>query len=168
MRDDLSEAIQLDIDQQIEAAASKYESVLTDPDAPIEAFINLAFIYWESTDYGFNAAHHLSPEFIQRAAHRYRQILAEARGRFGDNPEISFWEKYFDYVSLGEPPFVDDCYTWLRQGNAPEAIYVHLFAELRDPRHIPHLYSLLRQSENMPTTKNRYIAGVIQALLKRP
>jgi hypothetical protein len=166
MTNQINEATQLDIDQKIQAAADKYEKILKSAGAPLEVFLNLAFIYWESTDYGFNTAHGLPSDFIQRAGRRYIEVLNEARKRFTDNPEVEFWQKYFDYVTLGEESFIDHCRTLIDKGGVPDAVYIHLFSECPDPAYIPYLQRLLVESEKLPTTKNRYIASVIRSLLQ--
>src|SRR5262245_36170266 len=123
----LDEAIQLDIaaakvvdeDNSSEAtkkyggkvilAAEAYEQITKGAAPTSEVYINLAVLYWQSTDYGFSASTGLPRDFISYAGERYGQLIHEASELHPDVPEIFFWKLYFDFVTLGEPPFVEQC-----------------------------------------------------------
>ena len=66
----LDHAIAEDRAGHIERAADLYERVVREtPD--IDALINLAVLYWCSTDFGFWSGHQLRLESVQRAADRF-------------------------------------------------------------------------------------------------
>src|SRR5690349_17354764 len=95
------EALSLDIQQDIEKAANVYEIAIKMPDSTLDAFLNLACLYWESTDLGFNAGTHLESGSMEKAEKRMWEVLNEAEAKYGNYPEIDFWRLYFQFTTLG-------------------------------------------------------------------
>jgi hypothetical protein len=163
----ISEAISLDIAQQIEEAANAYESLLPIPDTPIDAFLNLSVLYWQSTEYGFNVGHRLSLDFIHRAAERYKPVLDEAEVRSGQLPEITFWRRYFNYIDLGDPLTVAECLELLEEPDTNKVIYLFVYPQTGNPQYLPQVRQLLLEAEQQPTTRNHYISSVLRSALQR-
>lgn len=160
---ELEKALALDEQGKVADAAQAYEEAIRTGNAPLDAFLGLAFVYWQCTDFGFNAAHHLDPAFVAKAGKRYREVLAEARARFGDLPELAFWRAYFDFVELGEPPDDDEMERLLAMTDAP-ALY--LYQGARDARYLPSVERLLEAARRRPTIKNNYIRSVLESVLR--
>jgi hypothetical protein len=152
--------------ERIYRAADAYESMVASPDAPLEAFVSLAGLYWQSTSMGFYAAHHLADEFIMRAGPRCLDLLDEAERRFGPHPQILFWRYYIHYIDLGGPEFEAEALKWLREGRAPSAIYVYLYPALRDSSFIPAMKQALAEAKANPTVLNGYVSSVLASCLQ--
>ena len=158
----LNVTLEKDIRQDFLGATDAYEKVIKE-DGPVDAYINLAFLYWQSTEYGFNAHHHLPLDFIQLAGERYSKILRQAEIRFPGTPEIEFWKRYFDYVSLGTDPFIEECECLVVQQNGSFVPYFYLYSMSGGRRFKDEAMDVLKTCKSLPTTKNRYIASVIEA-----
>jgi hypothetical protein len=163
----LKKAIDLDVEQRVVAAAQAYEETIMDATASAEAFLGLAFLYWNCTDIGFSGAHHLRADFVRRAGIRYQEILTAAKTRFGELLELRFWEKYFAFAGIGDPPFVDDCIEWLKSPDAPGIIYLHLYDQTASPQYVPFVQKIIAEAQRVPTAKNRYIVSLLEGDLSK-
>lgn len=160
-------AFQLDLDRKIEEAAAAYEEVIQQGDAPVDAFINLACIYWETTDFGFNTGHNLSHAFFMKAGERVYKVLDEAQARFGELPEITFWRWYFDFTYMGESaPPLDKCLELLKHPEANLVPYFYLYSQDRKPEYLAPLQALYNEVLPQKTIKNRYIISIIDSMLR--
>lgn len=162
-----AEALDLDLRQDVLPCAAAYTDAMVEPSAPLEVFINLAFLYWNCTDPGFSGAHHLDSQFVRLAGDRYGEVLQAALTRWPHAVEPQFWEKYFDFAGLGGPDFVDECLGWAQAPGAPDVLALHIYDQTGDERWLPTVARLLREAEHCPTTKNRYIASVLRGDLQR-
>jgi len=162
-----AKAIELDVAGRIEDAAEQYERAIAERGVPIEAFLNLAFIYWQATDYGFLTTHGLTPAFVERADTRCSEILEEAQDRYPDHLELVFWSRYFDYMTLGEPPLDDGRFLEAMKRDRVEASLVYLFPLRPTPECLPAVRRMIADAEREPTTKNRYIVAVLRGALNR-
>jgi hypothetical protein len=163
----LDEALKLDVDQKIESAAKYYELAIQSDDPPIECYVNLAVLYWESTDFGFNTGHNLSPEFVHKAGDRYPLILNDAIIRFRDHNEVIFWQYYSAWISLGGRPFVKECLELVKDNDAMLTPYFYLYMQSGNPSYLPVIRNLAQVTKKLLTTKNRYIWSVLESSLKR-
>ena len=102
----MNKAIEEDIAEHFIEAADLYEQVIAAQDAPQEAFVNLAVLYWNGTDPG-TPLNDLA--FILRCGQRYNEVLQEASRRFSDDCEINFWIFYCDFIPLGNSMFREEC-----------------------------------------------------------
>jgi len=155
-------ALEKDIYEDILGAAEAYEKAIKE-DGAVDVYINLAFLYWQSTEYGFNAFHHLPLDFIKLAGERYPKVLKQAETRFPGSPEIKFWKLYFDYISLGREEFTEECERLVVQQNGSLVPYFYLYSMSGGQRFKDEAMALLKICKSLPTTKNRYIASVIEA-----
>src|SRR5690606_986033 len=144
-------AVQMDIDQKLEAAANAYEEIIKEADAPLDSFINLACLYWVSSQPGSSAR----GEFYTRAGEQLYAVLDEAQERFGKQPEIVFWRLYFNQITLGEPTFLDQALDLVDQPNSSPIVYFYIYAEGNDD-YIPFVRRLYEDAQALKTTKNRY------------
>jgi len=158
------EAVRQDAGDDYMAAVKSYEKALTSANN-VNCYINLAFLYWEATEYGFNTARHLDSTFIQYAARRYAELLAVAKECFPEEPEVLFWERYFAWDSVGGPPFVRECKDLLSRSKSMLIPYFYLAMADGPNKYRDELDRLLSLCRQLPTFKNRYISSVIEALL---
>ena len=155
-------ALEKDLHEDILGAAETYEKAIKE-DGPVDAYINLGFLYWQSTEYGFNAFHHLPLDFIKLAEERYPKVLKQAETRFAGSPEIEFWKLYFDYLSLGTEEFTEECERLVLQKNGSLVPYFYLYSISGGRRFKDEAMVLLKTCKSLPTTKNRYIVSIIEA-----
>lgn len=157
----LDKAIKLDIQQKIVEAAGMYEEVLKEGNVPLDAYLNLACLYWESTDYGFNTGNHLPLGFIGKASDRMNQVLEEAKNAYSNMPEIEFWKLYFDFTTLGEDAFPEKALGLAQRPNASLVPYFHVYDQTKREEYKPYIRQLLEHCKKSLTTKNRYIISLI-------
>ncbi|MBK8033821.1 MAG: hypothetical protein IPK17_30845 [Chloroflexi bacterium] len=98
--DDFQHALDLDVRQELEAAAHAYEQIIAQPDAPLDAYLNLACLYWRCIDFEFTWSLNLEIAFIWRAGERVWQVLDAADAAYPDCAEIRFWRAYFRLTTL--------------------------------------------------------------------
>jgi len=146
----------------ITEAAQAYERVLiSEPAAPLDVFINLAFLYWQSTDFGFWSGVGLPLPFVKMADSRRRAVFDQAEKIYPANADIRFWRRYFDFITLGEPPFEEECKKLLQESGASLVPYFYLYSSPGEETYERQADELFHVCEKTPTMKNRYIMSVI-------
>jgi hypothetical protein len=157
----INQAIQLDINQEYEAAANAYEKLIEEKKASIEHYINLACLYWYVTDFGINASNSLSVPFIKRAGNRIYSVLQQAVDSFGRVAEIEFWKRYFDFTVIGESAFPEKALSLAVDGNILIP-YFHVYKQTVDEKYLAKVTMLLEICKATPTTKHRYIISLLE------
>ena len=154
-------AISKDIQRDVIAAANLYESCIS-IGGPLDAFINLAFLYWQSTEYGFNAAYNLPIAFIHKSGERYSRILDLGMTAFPSSKELVFWDRYFAFVSLGDDFSPEECEGYVE---APDHLIPYFFLRSLPigTRYHEPADRLLQQCRLLPTLKNSYIVSVLES-----
>lgn len=154
-------ALQKEAQGLIVEAIAEYEHVIRSGYVvPLDAYINLAFAYWQCTDFGFAAAHNLDASFQRTAFGRAMEILDEGENAYPAAPEARFWRLYFRFVSLGSHE-IDDAIEGIvseSNCNAVPFIYLHMTRKPVSPARIADLFAAC---ERMPTFKNRYIRTIL-------
>ncbi|HEV3074514.1 MAG TPA: hypothetical protein VHB47_08865 [Thermoanaerobaculia bacterium] len=163
----LASALQADRDRRIEAAADLYEAVLSEQPTSLVALVNLAVLYWRATECGFSAGLGLDLALIARAGRRLPQVLAEARQLHPQSTEVRFWERYIAWADLGEPFAIEECEALLRHAPSVLVPAMYLFAISHGERYEKEARDLLRECLEDQTVRARYIASVIEGVLKR-
>jgi len=155
-------AAQLDQEERVVEAAWAYERAIATGQAELAAFLDLAVLYFYATDFGMLSHHHLSDGFAQAAWERSFQVLDEAEQRFGPNTEIAFWRRYFPYVRLGEPPFVEECEAIASTGSSLVP-YFHLYAASGGDVHREQAAELYKAVKPARTSRQRWIKNVLDS-----
>jgi len=158
-------AVDADVAERFITATALYEETIRREGTPLDAYINLAVLYWQCTEYGFNAGHRLPLDFIRLAGNRYSAVLDAAEMKFGYSPEIGFWRLYFDYITLGEPEFDEKCKALVAEPGCTLVPYFYLYAEWNEEGRIyrKEAHQLLAECKSCLTTKNRYIISVLES-----
>lgn len=156
---DIKQALELAIGQKFEQAAQEYEVSLTKSDISIDAYINLACLYWESVSPGTTA----SDTFFEQSSKRMYQVLDEAEEKFGKIPEIEFWRLCFNFITLGDPAFPVKALELAKNPKSSLVPYFHVYSQTRDSKYLPKARKLLEQARLQLTTKNRYIISLLEA-----
>lgn len=163
----LNEALAADREGRTEAAAAAYEGALASDPTDLAATLNLAVLYWQATDYGLSAVEQLQPEFVAHAGKRMRELLESAKQRFADHPEVLFWTKYVAWADLGEPFEAAECRELLRRHPDYLEPAMVLFSMSGGTEAEPEAMQLLEKCSKERTTRCRYIASVLNGVLKR-
>jgi hypothetical protein len=163
----LVEALSADRAGEIQSAAAQYEEVLAAGDSSLRVLLNLALLYWQATDVGLAAETKLGPEFLATASRRFPQLLEEARRRFPESTEARFWKQYIAWADLGEDLDSDYCRQLLREDPATLIPAMHLFATSQGNEAQAEVHELLGQCRDDGTTRARYIASVLEGVMKR-
>lgn len=163
----LHDSVAADRKGELQSAAAGYEEALAGGKASLEVLLNLAVLYWQATDTGMAAAKKLSPEFLAVADRRSPELLSEAHRRFPTSTESRFWRRYIAWADLGEPFGSDECRELLQEDPAVLVPAMHLFAVSQGKEAEAEALELLRRCQEEGTTRTRYVASVIQGVLKR-
>lgn len=163
----LKDAVRADRAGDLASAASAYELLLLEGEAELTVLINLAILYWQATDFGLATAKGLTPAFTAHAAQRFPVLLAQAHKLFPEAAEPMFWTLYIRWADLGEGLSVERCREMLRQDPTALVPIMYLFSQSRGESNRDQAAKLLDTCTRDPTTKNRYIASVIEGVLKR-
>jgi hypothetical protein len=161
------DAVTADRREEFESAAARYEEILACGERSLPVLLNLAVLYWQVTDPGLLAAKKFAPDFVATASQRFPKLLAEAEYRFPDSAEARFWRMYIAWADLGEPLDADECRQLLREDSATAVPAMHLFAVSQGAEAETKALELLRRCQSEGTTRARYIASVINGVLKR-
>ena len=151
---------------KISAAANAYEDVLKQQELILDAYLNLGFLYWQSTEFGFHASIGLDLGFVKFAEERYPQILQAVEHNFPENPEVQFWKLYFGFV-MGDPPFVDRCKMLVGRPGCSLVPFFFLYSQADGHHYGDEAMKLLEQCQKVPTLKNCYIKSVIDGVKAR-
>jgi hypothetical protein len=163
----LQEAVAADRREDVQVAVDGYERALASGDRSLRVLVNLALLYWQTTDPGLAAKKTLSPELMATAGRRIPELLAEAQERFPNSTEPRFWQKYIAWADLGERFSLDECEELLRADPSTLTPVMHIFALTRGAEREADARELLRQCREDGTTGARYVASVIEGVLKR-
>lgn len=163
----LQRAVAADRRGELQLAAVGYEEVVARGGASLEVLLNLAVLSWQATDTGMAAAKKLSPDFMATAGRRVPELLAEAQRRYPTSTEPRFWSRYIAWADLGEPLGGDECRALLREDPVALVPAMHVFAASEGKEAEAEALELLRRCQEDGTTHARYVASVIQGVLKR-
>lgn len=159
----LDRAIALEAADRVVEAADLYEEILRGGRVRLDAYLNLAFLYWQSTEFGFMAALGLDDEFVARSEMRYKEILDECDRVFPGETETIFWRRYFPYASLAEPDFDQEVMEFVHQDGSLVP-YFYLYVASNGSRFVAEAEELLQVCRTQRTLKNRYIISMIEGV----
>lgn len=131
----------------------------------LDDYLEAGVLYFICTDFGYSSQKNLPDEFAMGAYAKAKSWLERARLMFGQNAEIRFWELYFDFVALGEQPFLEEA-RMLAEAGESLTPYFYLYTSTRDQIYktkAEELYSSVRTGE---TARQRYIRSILAPLLK--
>jgi hypothetical protein len=144
-------------------AANAYEEAIGSEQADLSAYMNLAVLYFESTDPGYAAAKKLDPEFTARASAGMYRVLRLATRRFGSYPEAAFWNIYFNWFSKYDDPNFDEARELAKK--TPIA-YLHLLGAPDGKRYLKQARGLLENVKKRRTVRERYIDSVVRSRIE--
>ncbi|MEZ5422543.1 MAG: hypothetical protein R2682_05540 [Pyrinomonadaceae bacterium] len=157
-------AIKMDQAMDYAAAIEQYEAEIgSNPLPPVEAFVNLAFIYWHlATEPPFAFPADISDTFSVNAGNRYGFVLDKGIVAHPYSLELHFWQRYFAHVLFGEPFSPEACEELLDRFKADESLTPYFFLWLYDKTTFaPQRQALIDIACACLTEKNRYILAVL-------
>jgi len=161
---EFSTALAHDVAGEYKQAVAVYERIILQPQAPVEAFANLSFIYWESGAQQPKANDKAAPLAASVMPwQRCSWVLKAGLQRYPKDLELSFWAKYYPYRGVFEDFSADDCRQLLVTCvNHNQTLMPYFFLSLFDEE----LYSaetarILTDCQSYPTAKNRWVASVL-------
>lgn len=162
-------ALQAETAGNLLQAIASYEEVLPEPQAPLAAFTNLAFLYWQlSYDYGvqtaFLQAHALPDHTIEAYPAQWRRVLQLAQQRFPAEAEPRYWHAYFTeeetYANQPAPYLLTDLPAQWPSCLLP-FLYRYQHGLATDQAALTQLYHTVCGAS---TQKDRWIAHLIESL----
>ena len=155
----LQKARELDARDDPVGAITAYEQAIANEDVGFDVFLDLAILYFKCADFGYASAHHLPQEIEEKSHSRAKELLREAEHRFGASPEVSFWQRYIDFVVLAEPHFEEEARGIANQGGVD--VYIYLFSTA-GKEYADKARDLLKSVAAGRTARERYIKGVLE------
>jgi hypothetical protein len=153
------EALRLDAQDVPVRAIAAYERYLAESPRDLDAYINLAVLYFECSDPGFAAAHEIPHAVLAASTEKAEALLNTAEERFGWRAEIEFWRKYVRFVALGDPPFYERA---VELATAGESLVPYLHLAGHGP-YQEEARALLNAVASGRSTKDRYIRSVLES-----
>lgn len=148
-------AKRLDEAREPVSAMWAYEVAIAHGEAEFDAYLALVALYFAANDPGFFSHHGLHRILVDELYGRAVEVLAMAKDRWGDHPEIAFWQLHFREHVLGEAVPIDAYRELARQSSAGLAqLMVFLRSDGQEYRDEAHC--LLRETTDV-TERGRYI-----------
>lgn len=163
----LAAAMAADRAGDLVVAAAACERSLVEEGPTLPGLLDLAVLYWQATDFGLVAAKKLTADFVARASKRYPVLLAEARRRYPESTEAEFWVGYTAWTDGGADFSLDACRELLRRAPHGRVAAMYLFMQSKGREGEREALELLDQCRQDPTTRSRYVASVVESVLKR-
>lgn len=165
--DAVERAQSLFVHKRLPEAALAYEDAVLESNADLDILLDLAVLYFELLDGGAVAHYRLSVEFQERAWSRFHELLEEAERKFGREPEIVFWRRYFRFIHLGEEPFPEEAERMAHAGTSLVP-YFHLWMLPGGKRQYHEQARVLfEQMRDGSTPRKRYIRSILESARDR-
>lgn len=162
-----SEAATADKAGMFEVAASAYEAALAGEKPSLELLLNLAVLYWQATDYGVASEKKLDAKFVAMSAQRVPVLIHEAGRVCSQSVEVEFWKRYIAWADFGDEFSVEECREFRRRSPDVLVPAMFIFAQSGGVECEGAALELLEQCKQNPTTRNRYVASVVEGVLRR-
>lgn len=163
-------ALQAEKDDNLLRAITLYEGALLETQAPLAAFTNLAFLYWEvSYDFGvqtaFLQAHALPDYAVYAYPAQWRRVLQLAQQRFPEEVEPHYWHAFFtEEETYANQPSLPALLTDLpAQSSSCLLPYLYRYQHglATDQAALTQLYQTVRGAS---THKDKWLAHLIKSL----
>lgn len=154
-------AIQLDIQRKYIPAMEMYEDSILADEGILDAYINLAFLYW-SSGCQLEWSVGVIDKVIRRNGYKLAFIKLDLAKEKFDSSEIFFWELYFKRRTIGEDISENEILHILKKhaftGYAP---YFYLFL-LDRVKYTKEASVLNQECINNPTVKNVEMKSIME------
>ena len=161
------EALAADRAGDLVLAAKLYEAAIAKGESSLDAFLNLALLYWQSTDPGMAASKRLTAAFMNTASRRMTELLEEAERRHPSSTAVKFWKRYIAWTDLGGPaPEKSFCRGLLREAPTVLVPAMYLFSASDGLEAKVEATELLQQARADGTTGARYVSSFLEATME--
>lgn len=161
--------ISSEINGQYLQATKEYETVIENSgDVPIEAYTNLAFLYWEfAIEPPFARNYSIPEEWSLIAGERYPIIIQKGLVKYPQSVELHFWQRYFSHILWADEFTQEECEQLVEKYGDTESIVPYFFLYLFDKeKYKEKRNQLLKRCEELPTAKNQYIKSILNTKSK--
>lgn len=156
-------ALELDLAQQYKGAIQEYELAILHEHSVVEAYINLAIIYWLSAaEFAWADKYKIPVEFRSTAATRYAEVLSVAKNKFPNCGELYFWERYCLHRLIFDPLEEEEVLkiiSTFKECTEIPYFFLYLFDK---EKYSKQRDKLLEKCQVSPTAKNIYIKSIIE------
>jgi hypothetical protein len=159
----LKNAINKEIAKDYLGAIEIYEEIIKESKPPLDAFINLSFIYWElASEFSFRDFHKIPNEWGEIGDKKYSEILKKASLIYPNSMELYFWSKYFPHRLFFDTFTENDCLNIIEKFRDDKNIVPFFFLYLFDKEKYKHQRDeLVLLCQKQKTAKNIYILSII-------
>lgn len=160
------EALKADRQSNSRAAAAAYEQYLAEnPESPhdLDVMLNLALVYWQSSEIGQAAAEKLSDDFVALAARRWPELLEKALVVHSNHPAPVFWKAYLTWAALGDDLDLELCRQLLEDHPEYHEPALALFALSGGTESVDRASRLLSEVAGLQTARGRYMRSVLES-----
>lgn len=146
-------------------ACYELEIASNDKSAPVESYVNLAFLYWsfafQLSD--FNIPNNISGEWSVIGGENYMKILESGLDIYPNSAELHFWSKYFYRIIYGADFSEQECRDLIEKYRDPFSSVPYFFLSLFDEdKYQAERQELIVLCNNLPTAKNLYINSLLK------
>ena len=162
---DLGQAIALDESGEVREAIAAYEAIIASHVAPVDAFINLAYLYALPSDYGFLVAHRLTPAFRDECFEKFDDMIREGLEAHPSSQELLVVSLYVpsQFWDRGTSEQVAES---LASQGVPRSALGLIGVGSREEL-VDRARAVLASIEGQGTQRARYLRSVAEARLKR-
>lgn len=154
-----------DINREYLEAVKYYEEEINNSDLPkLDAYINLAFLYWEfaAEQFEFNMPNNIPEEWSVIGGKRFSKIIDMGLKKYPNSIELHFWKKYLPYRLFSTDFSKNECERLLKVYGKNISLVPYFFLYLFDKeKHKEKIARLTTVCNDVPTAKNLYIKSII-------
>lgn len=156
-------ALKKELNKEYIKAVKLYEKILEhNSNAPVDTYINLAFLYWEFADQQveFNDPNNIPDKWSKIGGERYSEIINQALNEYPGSVELHFWKKYFPHRLFFDDFTQEECEQIIKEYGDNESLVPYFFLYLFDEeKYKKKRDDLRKECKKLPTAKNLYILG---------
>lgn len=145
-------------------AAEAYERVMRDEAPELDVYLDAAVLYTSASDFGVASGLHLPDAFYENAIPNSRRVLENARMRFGEHPDITFWTLYVPWFTVATPIGLADALALEGAGSRDVYLYLAGVREVAE-RFTERCAALLASVSEERTERERFIKSVLDSAL---
>ena len=154
-------ALKKEINKEYIEAVKLYEEELKSNSNPsIDAYINLAFLYWEfaAEQMEFNEPNNIPDKWSEIGGKRFPEIIELAIQKYPRNVELYFLKRYFSHNLIYDDFTQEECEEIAGKYGDNESLVPYFFLYLFDQeKYQKKRDELLEECKKLATAKNLYI-----------
>lgn len=163
-----NEAVKMDISKEYIPAIEMYKLSIEHEKVYMDAYINLAFLYWASSVKLNWSLKYNIPREIKIGGFEWAENLLNKANEIFKNCEIPFWALYFRRRLIGEDISEEEIVEIIDNRTYEKSLVPYFYLFLIDFKKYLHQRNLLLQECNKnQTAKNIYIKSIIDSNYQR-